>query len=103
MVSRKNRFNFRDKLPRQTFNSESFSARYGKNEQGLKIAVVVSKKIDKRAVVRNKLRRRILEIARKYLDLDTQISVVFYAKKQAMTADNLKQEVESSLAQIQNV
>lgn len=40
------------------------------NERGFtRIAVVVSKKIDKRAVVRNRIRRRVYEVLRKNFEL----------------------------------
>lgn len=93
MFSKKNRYSFKNRLPRQILNFPSFTVRYEKNEEGLKVAVVVSKKVDKRAVIRNKIKRIILEAVRKTLGTDTGLTLVFYAKKPAASSENLEKEV----------
>ena len=100
MFAKKNRFSFKNKLPKQILHSQSFTVRYEKNEEGLKVAVVVSKKVDKRAVIRNKIKRIILEAVRKTLGTDTGLTLVFYAKKPAASSENLEKEVKDATQEI---
>ncbi len=93
MLAKQNRFRFKSKLPRQILNSQSFSIKYDKNEEGLKVGVVVSKKVDKRAVVRNRIKRVILEAVRLNLSKDLGLTLVFYTKKEAAENENLAEEV----------
>ena len=102
MFSKKQRFSFKTKLPKNTLSFPSFSVRYEKNGEGLKVAVVVSKKVDRRAVVRNKVKRKILEQVRKSINISEQVTLVFYAK-QASVSSNLEQEIEEALSKINYV
>ena len=101
MLAKKNRFSFKNRLPKQILNSQSFNLRYDKNDEGLKVAVVVSKKIDKRAVVRNKIKRQILEAVVKNINLDKGLTLIFYAKKQT-TSSNLENEVIDAVNKFTN-
>jgi ribonuclease P protein component len=93
MLPKKNRFQFRERLPKQTLNSQSFSIRYDKNEKELKVAVVVSKKVDKRAVIRNRIKRVIIEAVRLNLPKESNLTIIFYAKKEAVANEKLAEEV----------
>lgn len=97
MLGKKHRFSFKDKLPSRVLNFPSFSIRYGRNEDELKVAVVVSKRIDKRATVRNRIKRRVLNAIRKTIDLDKALNLVFYIKKNAQSSENLENEVERAI------
>mgnify|MGYP003579598598 CR=1 FL=1 len=97
MLARENRFSFKNKLPNKTFASTFFNIRYDKNEEGLRVAVVVSKKVDKRATVRNRVKRVILESVQKELDLKKPLTLVFYAKAQAASSESLNKEVSQAL------
>jgi ribonuclease P protein component len=71
-----------------------------------RVAVVVSKKVSKSAVVRNRIRRRIYEIVRTTVVPDLPVDLVFtvYSEQMAtMAADQLKDCVITQLesAQIQ--
>lgn len=100
MLAKQNRFSFKNKLPKQILNSQSFSVRYDQNDEGLKVAVVVSKKVDKRAVVRNRIKRVILESVRKKLDMNTNLNIVFYAKKQSAENSSLGKEVQDTINKV---
>ncbi len=100
MLPKKNRFSFKNRLPRQILNFPSFSVRYEKNDEGLKVGVVVSRKVDKRAVVRNRIKRVILETVRKNLETDKNLNLVFYVKKQAAENSNLEKEVKDATQEI---
>ena len=64
-----------------------------------RFAVVVSKKVDKRAVARNRIRRRVYEVVRKNLNrvespFDVVISV-YDVEVAKMPHDQLKSEIDS--------
>lgn len=69
MIGRSNRFHGHSSVTRvrgPTAQCELFSVRAAQKASGdFRLAVVVSKKIDKRAVVRNRIRRRLFESIRK--------------------------------------
>jgi len=93
MFAKKNRFTFKTRLPRNTIQSESFSIRFERNDiEKLQVAVVVSKKVDKRATVRNRIKRLILEAVQKNIDTNQGLTLVFYAKA-AASSTNLGKEV----------
>ncbi len=100
MLPKSNRFTFKSKLPKNTLNSQSFSVRYEENEKELKVAVVVSKKVDKRAVARNRIRRVIVETVAKHLKPESNLTLVFYAKSAAVENKNLSQEVAEIIQKI---
>lgn len=97
MLAKKNRFSFRDSLPKNVFHSPSFTVRYGKNVGKLRVAVVVSKRIDKRATVRNKLKRKVLDSIQKRLDTKEPLDLIFYVKKNVLAAKNLDTEIEQAI------
>lgn len=80
MLPKANRFQFKSNLPKQTLNSDSFSLRYDKNEKELKVAVVVSKKVDKRAVARNRIKRIIMNAVAKSITAGSNLTLIFYVK-----------------------
>ena len=102
MFSKKYRFSFRNQLPKHVLNSPSFTVRYGKNNEGLRVAVVVSKKIDKRATVRNKIKRRILDSIRKNIKAEEPFDLIFYVKKNILNSKDLEKEVNQAVAKIKN-
>lgn len=82
MFAKSHRFSFKKGVPRSYYQTPLFVVRYDKNLEGnLKCAVVLGKKVDKRAVARNKIKRQLLEIIRELLPLDTKATIAVYAKK----------------------
>ena len=75
MLNRKYRFHSRGGVKYtykhgKTVRGPKASLVFSENERGFtRVAVVVSKKVDKRAVVRNRIRRRIYEIIRRNFEL----------------------------------
>ena len=55
----------------KTNRGRTMSLRYDQSQGGLKVAVVVSKKVAKSAVIRNRIRRRVYAIAREVLSPET--------------------------------
>lgn len=104
MLPRKNRI-LKDDFPapkRQGFRvfSPLFSGTFYKNEGEIRVAVVVSKKTAKTAVIRNFIRRRFYEVIHLNLKSFTQQGLlVLYPKKETATIDfpALKTEIESAL------
>lgn len=69
-------------------------------EGPVKIGIIVSNKVSKRAVERNRIRRLVRTVARKYLENNKEgYKFVFLAKKSAERADpgNLQKDAESLL------
>ncbi|MBT6691739.1 ribonuclease P protein component [Candidatus Parcubacteria bacterium] len=68
-------------------------------EDAVKIGFVISTKVDKRAVVRNKLARRLREAVKKLLPrIKTGTSVLIIAKKQALELDFAQLEKQLDFA-----
>lgn len=108
MISRKHRFHGHNSLnfayrQGKTVRSQWFSLRYVANSrrQHYRVAVVVSRKVHKSAVVRNRIRRRLYELARLELTgLDRPydlIITVFSDQVATMGSDDLRQAFERCL------
>lgn len=83
-------------------HSASFVLIYSQHPT-LHASVVVSKKVHKSAVVRNKLRRRIYDMVRRYRDEGTRSGVYIFVTKNGAdkkTFQELHQEVTQALAKI---
>ena len=82
---------------RKYFNSAHFSLRFASSEQA-RIAISVSKKISKSAVVRNKIRRRVYSATR---DLFPQLSNNLFLLVAKSGAEKLKgQSLKDELAEL---
>ena len=109
MIARKNRFHGHNSVSRvrgKSVRSPFFSVYYAHNakRRDYRMAVVVSKKTAKSAVVRNRIRRRLYESVRtqKYLD-DVPVDVVFVVQKAdvaTMPADELGLQVAKACQKI---
>lgn len=109
MIARKNRFRGRAELTRffkraKTFRQTGISLKYSCNNSTWRAAVVVSKKVHKSAVVRNRIRRRIFEIVRK-IDEKPNGDYVFLVFDQAlkdMPAQDLQNLITKLINQTKN-
>ena len=108
MISRKHRFHGRASIQRLYKNSNmvrsgSLSLRYAPNPRRdqYRLAVVVSRKVSKSAVVRNRIRRRIYENVRilsESFTLPHDLLIVVYEDTIATTpVDDVYREVEKLL------
>lgn len=87
MFSKSHRFSFKKGVPKNYYQTPLFVIRYDKNTTGsFKCAVVVGKKVDKRAVVRNKIKRQTVEIIKELVAQDKNVAIVLYAKKPTLEA-----------------
>lgn len=103
MLKKRYRFSFQEGVPKKITASPLFVLRYQKNDAGeLRLAIVVSKKVDKRATKRNELKRVIKSVIEDSVDLNSSVSMVFYLKKAAaeVEQDTLKNEVRKTLGVI---
>lgn len=86
--------------------SRLMTLKYSKNphRKHSRVAVVISKKVLKSAVGRNRVRRRIYEIVRRKLDSVTAptdiVLLVFSSEVATMPADELEQAVEQLFSAI---
>lgn len=89
MFAKSNRFSFRRGAPRKVYQTPYFVICYEKiNEKQIKCAVVVGKKVDKRAVVRNKIKRQIIKNIKELVPMNNSHMIVIYAKKSVLEIDN---------------
>ncbi|MES2087936.1 MAG: ribonuclease P protein component [Patescibacteria group bacterium] len=91
---------FKDILEKgKSFHSESFSLRtVSLGSQPARFSVVVSKKIEKRAVQRNFMKRRMYALIRPYLSkAKSGLQAVFFLKKKIAKdpIEKLKTEIEA--------
>lgn len=87
MLKKKYRLSDFKKLKSKTINSPLFTLRYLESgEKVSKFAFVISKKIDKRAVVRNKIKRQISKALEGILEKITRgYTFIFIVKKEILT------------------
>ncbi len=107
MLSKRYRFHGRRSLNHvyrsgQVVRGPLFSLKYIRHSKGdyYRCAVVVSKKVSKSAVVRNRIRRRLYELFRLYLDEQTPFDVVcsvFSDQVASMPADELRLEFHKQM------
>lgn len=88
----------------RSFFLPEFIIKYDKNKEKIsKFGFVVSTKVDKRAVIRNRLTRRLRETIREYLpNISPGYSVLIIAKKQALDLDfpKIKKQIDFALTRI---
>lgn len=110
MISRTHRFHGYGSLRylyknSQTLRGQLFSLKYVQNprRQTYRMAVVVSKKVNKSAVVRNRIRRRIYEAVRLLEDQITQpydlVITVFHEQVADLASEDLKNSIKEQLKQ----
>ncbi len=94
-LHKKNDFDSLIKSPNK-FYSKSFVVKFIKNNKSFNsFAVVVSKKISLRAVIRNKLRRQIFEIIRLNINTLTKgFNIVIFVKKGSLKMNYSELEKE---------
>ena len=82
----------------EMYSTPLFGVLVLKSNDGKKFGFIISKKISKRAVDRNRIKRFLSEGVRKSLSmLDLDIKIVFLAKKSLLDAQNalIQKEIES--------
>jgi ribonuclease P protein component len=102
MFDRSHRFSFKKGAPKRIFATPLFVIRFDTNNDKLHSSVVVGKKVDKRAVVRNRIKRQINAILKEVLSTELKFDIVFFIKKQINEAetDNIKETIFKSLKEI---
>jgi len=103
MITRKNRFHGHNSLrPLYQKGTSVYSTNIKllyapAQKQNYRAAVVVSKKVHKSAIVRNRIRRRIYEYVRQYMQTSpTQLDLVFVVQSVAL-ANTAAQDVQKEL------
>lgn len=103
MLAKKHRYTFRKGIPGRSYSSSNFRIAYNiRNSEGLNLAVVVSKKVDKRAVERNRIKRMITAIIEQLVSKQTSADLVFFIRKSILNAekDQIYNEIQLALKQI---
>jgi len=100
MFAKRNRFSFKRRVPRHVHGAPFFVLRHELTDRPfLECAVVVGKKVSKKAVERNRIKRQLIVILKEELQLDAQIAIIVYARKPILNAtlDQLREAVNDSL------
>lgn len=104
MLAKQYRYSFKKGLPKHTLSTPFFTLRYGVSSvDRIQCAVVVSKKVNKKAVARNKIKRRFMHAFQQVVkDKNNAYSLVFFLKKgiQDMKQEEIKQEIQKVLTTI---
>lgn len=103
MFEKKNRYSFRKGVPKLLFTSQFLVIRYQKNaENVLHCSVVVGKKVDKRAVIRNKIKRQLVSSIKEMLKDNLPYEIVIYARKGAekLSLDEISEELRQAFDKI---
>lgn len=98
MLPKTHRLSFKKGIPRKVYSTPFLVFRYEKSDTGLQCAVVVGKKVDKRAVARNKIKRQINASVQEILAQNAKYRIVIYAKNKIndLTKETLKEEILKS-------
>ena len=100
MLSRNHRYSFRNGVPKERVKSPFFVLRYQINDDyQVRFAIVISKKIDKRATARNEVKRKISHALHNLLrDNQLSVDVIIYVRKAILGVD--VSEIEKAFQQI---
>jgi ribonuclease P protein component len=103
MLPKRHRFSFKEKLPKNIYHSQSFNVRYGANADELKVAVVVSRQVHKKAAIRNKIKRNLLKALADKINKDRRVNLIFYIKRKALDIANYEDELEQVIDLIEEL
>jgi len=90
MLTRDKRYSFKKGIPRKVLQSSLFLLRYQKNNvEAFRASVVVSKKVSKKAVVRNRVKRVFIEALLKAVgSTATSFDLVFFLRPVIIEKDH---------------
>lgn len=73
--------------------------RFEKTDQPFTVALVASKKIDKRSVIRNQVKRKLFHVLADLLPKESTLSLIFYVRRPILSAtpEDLKKELVRAL------
>ena len=99
MFKRANRYSFKKSIPSKVFQTPYFAMRFDNDSSVLSCAVVVGKKVDKSAVVRNRIKRMIVLQIQEFVPLETKARIVLFVRKQEKKKEKevIKEELEKAL------
>lgn len=96
MFEKEKRFSFKQGLPKKVISTPYFSLRFGltKSDTGT-VAVVVSKKVSKKAVIRNKIKRKFISVLKENLKEKQELyDIVIYVRP---TPENVQDNIIEKL------
>ncbi len=103
MFARSHRFSFKRGVPRNTFQTPFFVIRYDKgSEEKLECAVVVGKRVDKKATSRNRIKRQTVAIIKDILSSEAPFRLVIYAKRSILgtQSEEIRNDLKKSFETI---
>lgn len=103
MFARVNRFSFKNGVPGKILQSPFFVVRFDNNtSDNFECAVIVGKKVDKRAVVRNRIKRQVVAILQELVPTTSLVRMILYAKKGIISAspEEIREEIKKALEKV---
>lgn len=104
MFAKKQRYSFKKGVPKKVFATPYFVIRYEvKDEAMFQCAVVVGKKVDTKAVSRNKIKRIIVKSIKDLVSIDSKADTILYARNKIneLTEERIKEELQKAFKAIQ--
>jgi len=103
MFAKKQRYSFKNGIPGKVFSTAYFVIRYeGKDDTLFQCAVVVGKKVDKKAVGRNKIKRIVVQNIKDLVSKDNKTNLILYARSKIneLTKEQIKEELQKAFKTI---
>lgn len=103
MFAKKQRYSFKNGIPRKVFGTPYFVIRYEVNDNAMfQCAVVVGKKVDKKAVGRNKIKRIIVKNIKDLKLQNTGANLILYARNKIteLTEEKIREELQKAFKTI---
>lgn len=97
------RYSFRNGRPKNVIHTPFFTLAYQKNDKQLACAVIISKKIDSRATVRNALKRRfVMSLQSLLTPQNFPYDLVFYGKKPLveLSDEQMKEQLQGIISKL---
>jgi ribonuclease P protein component len=104
MFAKKQRYSFKRGIPGKVFSTPYFVIRYEvKDDAMFQCAVVVGKKVDKKAVGRNKIKRIVVQNIKDLVPENTKSNLILYARNKIneLTEEKIKEELQKAFKTIQ--
>lgn len=103
MFAKKQRYSFKKGIPNKVFVTSYFVIRYEvKDDTVFQCAVVVGKKVDKKAVGRNRIKRIIVKNIKDLVLQNQKANLIFYARNKIneLTEEQIRDELQKAFKTI---
>lgn len=103
MFAKKQRYSFKKGIPNKVFSTPYFVIRYEvKDDAMFQCAVVVGKKVDKKAVGRNRIKRIVVKNIKDLVSENAKANLILYARNKIteLTEETIREELQKAFKTI---